>query len=112
MCFSLSVHFSDLNIVCLVAAIDIYMADIQQILGDEDATTWLIEWIEEKQYSMSDSVKTLDECELDALRFQIGGESATCGLCSNTIYQNLTSTKCADQKFDSIDILWNNTDCE
>jgi hypothetical protein len=82
------------------------MADIQQILGDENATTWLIEWIERKP--VSDSVKTLDECELDALR----GKSATCGLCSNTIDEYLTPTKCDNQKFDSLDKLWNNTDCE
>ena len=88
------------------------MSDIQQILGDEDATTWLIKWIEGKQYSVSDSGKTLDECKLDALRFQIGGKSATCGLCSNTIYEYFTPTNCDNQKFDSLDILWNNTDCE
>ncbi len=76
------------------------MADIQQILGDEDATTWLIEWIEGKQYSVSDSVKTLDECELDAIRLKFVGESATCGLCSNPIYEYLTPTKCNNQKFD------------
>jgi DNA recombination-dependent growth factor C len=94
-------------ILNLVAAIDIYMSDIQQILGDENATTWLIEWIEGKP--VSDSVKILDECELDALR----GESATCGLCSNNIDEYLTPTKCDNQKkFDSLDILWRNTDCE
>ena len=92
------------------------MADIKQILGDENATTWLNEWIDTKDYftvkQNSDSVKTLDECELDALRFQSGGESATCGVCNNTIYQYLTPTKCENQVFDSLDILWNNTDCE
>ena len=88
------------------------MSDIQQILGDEDAATWLKEWIEGKDYSISDSVKTLDECQLDALRFQIGGENATCGLCNNTVYKYLTPNKCDNQKFDSLDILWNNTDCE
>ena len=93
------------------------MADIQQILGlgDEDATTWLIEWIENKEYftkQNSNSVKTLDECELDALRFQSGGESAICGKCNNTIYQYLTPKKCENQVFDSLDSLWNNTDCE
>jgi len=29
------------------------MSDIQQILGDEDAATWLKEWIEGKDYSIS-----------------------------------------------------------
>ena len=96
----------------LVAAIDIYMSDIQQILGDEDAATWLKGWIEGKQYSISDSIKTLDKCQLDALRFQIGGEPATCGLCNNTVYKYLTPNKCDNQKFDSLDILWKNTDCE
>jgi hypothetical protein len=81
------------------------MSDIQQNLGDENATTWLIEWIERKP--VSDSVKILNECELDALR----GESATCGLCSNTD-EYLTPTKCDNQTFDSLDILFNNTDCE
>ena len=58
------------------------MADIEEILGlrDDDATTWLKAWIDAKEYftvkQNSDSVKTLDECELDALRFQSGGESA------------------------------------
>jgi hypothetical protein len=86
------------------------MSDIQQFLGDENATTWLIEWIERKP--VSDSVKTLDECELDAIRLKFVGESATCGLCSNTIDRYLTPTICDNQKFDSLDILWNNTDCE
>jgi hypothetical protein len=112
VCFSLSIHFLILNIFLLVAAIDIYMSDIQQILGDEDATTWLKEWIEGKQYSISDSVKTLNECQLDALRFQIVGESAICGLCNNTSYKYLTPNKCDNQTFDSLDILWNTTDCE
>ena len=88
------------------------MSDIQIILGDEDAATWLKEWIEGKQYPISDSVKTLNECQLDALRFQIGGESATCGECNNTLYKDLTPNKCENQTFDSLDILWNNTDCE
>lgn len=89
------------------------MADIQQILGlgDEAATTWLIEWIEGKEYSISDSVKTLDECELDAMRFRTTN-SAICGVCNNTVYTYLTPKHCENQEFDSLDILWNNTDCE
>jgi len=103
---------------CLVAAIDIYMADIEQILGDDDGTTWLKEWIDAKEYftvkQNSDSVKTLDECELDALRFQSGGESAVCGRCNNANYKYLLNLipKTCDHKFDSLDSLWNNTDCE
>ena len=96
------------------------MADIEEILGlrDDDATTWLKAWIDAKEYftvkQNSDSVKTLDECELDALRFQSGGESAICGRCNNTNYKyllNLTSKACG-HKFDSLDSLLNNTDCE
>ena len=103
---------------CLVAAIDIDMADIEEILGDDDATTWLKAWIDAKEYftvkQNSDSVKTLDKCELDAIRIHSGGKSAMCGRCNNENYKyllNLTSKAC-DHKFDSLDSLLNNTDCE
>ncbi|KAL3827393.1 hypothetical protein ACHAXA_003127 [Cyclostephanos tholiformis] len=93
-----------------VAAVDVYMEALDRVL-EEDATTWLTDWIKNRGKRQAKNTKlALDDCQLDALRYLGGGDEATCGECNKTSYEGVVVPAKCEYNISSLQILWDNTD--
>ncbi len=98
-----------------VAAVDIYLSPIQEILGlDENGTiSWLNKWTKTRNEGNEASYNPLTGCQLDALRYLGSGPEATCEVCNSTDYAGIVPEPCKlFENAASLDELWDNTDCK
>ncbi len=91
-----------------VAAVDVYMEALEQIIGEDAASAAMLERFVELSTARCPKIE-LSECALDALRFLGGGERATCGVCNNTAYVGIVPEKCPFES-DWPSQLWENMD--
>jgi hypothetical protein len=99
---------------CKVAAVDIYLSPIQQILGldEEGAIFWLNKWTQDRNLESPATNSTdLTACQLDALRY-LGSHEATCEVCDRTDYAGIVPEPCEFSKNASLEELIHNTDCK
>jgi hypothetical protein len=96
---------------CKVAAVDIYLSPIQQIL-EEGAIFWLNKWTQGRNLvSPATNSTDLTACQLDALRY-LGSHEATCEVCDRTDYAGIVPEPCEFSKNASLEELIHNTDCK
>lgn len=94
-----------------VAAVDMPMDDVEQILGEEASSSNMLDRFVLLSTARCPKIE-LTEYELDALRFLGGGEEATCGASNattGTSYAGVVPEKCATQS-DYPNNMWENTD--
>jgi len=90
-----------------VAAVDIYMDALEKVLGEDAASSTMLERFVQLSTARCPKID-LTECELDALRFLGVGEEAICGKCNSTEYIGIVPEKCPFQS-DFPNNLWDNT---
>jgi len=93
-----------------VAAVDVYMDALEQIIGEDAASSPMLERFVELSTARCPKIE-LSERELDALRFLGGGERATCGVSNSTGYAGIVPEKCPFES-DWPSQLWANTEKE
>ena len=85
-----------------------YMDALEQVLGEDAGSSTMLQRFVQLLTAQCPIIGST-ECELDALRFLGGGDQATCGVCTSTVYSCIVPEKCSSLSY-LPNNLWHNTD--